>query len=141
MQRAALHEQRHARPAPGVEARFDHHAGGGYVGVRPQLLELGHHLDRVEQRVEPLPRLRRDVDELDLAAPLGGLQPALSHLGANALGLRARLVDLVDGDDHRNARGARVIDRLFGLRLHAVIGRDDDHGDVRDAVRHERASQ
>ncbi len=74
--------------------------------------------------------LGADVDELDLAAPLGGLQAVLGHLGAHALGLRALLVDLVDGNDDRHLGGARVVDRLLGLGLDAVVGGDHDHGQV-----------
>ena len=89
----------------------------------------------------PSLRLGGDVDELDLATPLGRLQPALGHLGADAVGLRALLVDLVDGDDDRHVGSLGVVDRLVGLRLDAVVGGDDDHGDVGDAWRRGRASR
>ena len=39
-------------------------------------------------------------------------------------------VDLVDGDDDRHLGGARVGDRLLRLRHDAVVGRDDEDGDV-----------
>ena len=51
----------------------------------------------------------------------------LAHLLRVGLGL----VDLVDGDDDRNLGGARVVDRLDRLRHDAVVGGDDEHGDVR----------
>ena len=56
-------------------------------------------------------------------------------------GLRALLVDLVDGDDDRHVGRPRVVDRLVGLRLHAVVGGDDDHRDVGDLARRARASR
>ena len=77
-------------------------------------------------------RLGRDVDEHRLAAPLLRLQAEVGHLGADAVGLRALLVDLVDRDQHRDLGGLRVVDRLAGLRHHAVVGRDHDHRDVGD---------
>ena len=86
--------------------------------------------DRLEQVLEVLLRLGRDVDEHRLAAPLLRLQAELGHLGADAVGLRALLVDLVDRDEDRDAGGLRVVDRLAGLRHHAVVGRDDDDRDV-----------
>ena len=54
----------------------------------------------------------------------------MQQFGAHALGFGIGLVDLVDGDDHRNFRRLGVIDRLHGLRHDAVIGRDHQHHDV-----------
>ena len=55
----------------------------------------------------------------------------LQQLGAHPLRVRIGLVDLVDGDDHRDARRLGVLNRLDGLGHHAVIGRHHDHDDVR----------
>ena len=76
-------------------------------------------------------RLGRDVDEHRVAAPLLRLEAELGHLRAHAVGLRAFLVDLVDRDDDRHVGRLRVVDGLAGLRAHAVVGGDHDHGDVR----------
>ena len=53
-QRPALDQDRHDRPAAGVELGLDHRAGGVGVAVGLQLLQVGDDLDRVEQRVEAL---------------------------------------------------------------------------------------
>ena len=45
--------------------------------------------------------------------------------------MRVRFIDLVDRDDDRHIRRARVRNRFFGLRHHAVIGRHHQHHDVR----------
>ena len=132
-QRAALDEDRHDRAAARVELGLDDDAGGRRGRVGLELLELGDDLQRVEQVLEADLRLRRHVDELRLAAPLDGLQPARGHLGAHAGRVRALLVDLVDRDDDRHVGGLRVVDRLVGLRLDAVVGGHDDDGDVRHA--------
>ena len=61
------------------------------------------------------------------------------QLLADLLRLGLGLVDLVDRDDHRHARGLGVVDRLDRLRLQAVVGRhhqDDDVGDVGAARAH-----
>ena len=55
----------------------------------------------------------------------------LQQRSAHAHRIRARHVDLVDGDDQRNTRGLGVIDGFDRLRHHTVIGRDDQHHDVR----------
>jgi len=120
-QRAALDQDGHHRAPAGIELGLDHRARGVGVGVGLQLLEVGHQLDRVEQRLEVLVGLGRDVDELDFAAPLGRLQAVLGHLGADPFGLCALLVDLVDGHDDRHFGGLGVVDRLFGLGLDAVV--------------------
>ena len=69
---------------------------------------------------------------IGVAAPLLRLEAELRHLRADAVGLRALLVDLVDRDDHRHLGGLRVVDGLARLRLHAVVGRHHDHRDVGD---------
>ena len=51
---------------------------------------------------------------------------------ARAVGIRAGLVDLVHGDDDRHARRLGMMDRLDGLRHHAVVGRNDQNDDVGD---------
>src|SRR4051812_36099518 len=132
LERAALDEDRHDGTAAGVELGLDDHAGGVRVRVGLELLDLGHQDDRLEQVVEVLLRLGRHVDEQRLPAPLFGLQAEVRHLRADAVGLRALLVDLVDRDEDRHPGRLRVVDRLAGLRHHAVVGRDDDDRDVGD---------
>ena len=88
VQRAALHEQRHDRAAARVELGLDDDAGGLGVRVRLELLEVGDDAGCVSSRSSrPCLRLGRDVDELRVAAPLGGVQAALGHLGADAVGV------------------------------------------------------
>ena len=59
-----------------------------------------------------------------------GTRPDLGQLTPHVIGIRARLVDLVDRDDDRHVRGLCVIDRLARLRHDAVVGRDDENNDV-----------
>ena len=82
-----------------------------------------------------MPGLGRDVDELGLAAPLGRLEAELRHLGAHARRVGALLVDLVDRDEDRHVGGAAWSIASLRLRLHAVVGGDDDDRDVGDAGR------
>ena len=46
------------------------------------------------------------------------------------VGVGARLVDLVDGDDDRDLGRLGVVDRLDRLRHDAVVGGDDEDDDV-----------
>src|ERR671910_2249416 len=138
---AAVDQHGDDRAAARVELGLDHHARRLDVRIGPELLDLGQQQDRLQQVVEVRPRLRGDVDEHGLAAPLLGLEAELRHLRADAVGLRALLVDLVDRDEDRHLGGLRVVDRLARLRLHAVVGRhhdDRDVGDLRAAGAHRR---
>ena len=92
------------------------------------LQHFGLQQDRFEQLIDALAGTRRDIDENVLAAPGLGNDLVLGQLVADAFGIRVCLVDLVDGHDDRHACGARMLDRLDGLRHDAVIGRhDQDH--------------
>ena len=75
---------------------------------------------------------RRDFDVEHVAAERFDLDLVLQQLGAHALGLGVRLVDLVDRDDDRNLGGLGVIDRLDRLRHDAVVGRDHQDDEVGD---------
>ena len=105
---------------------------GGLGGrVRAQVeLGVGDEQDALEQVVEVLALLRGDARDLDVAAPLLRLQALVRELAEHAVGVRVGQVDLVDRDDDRHVGGARMRDRLLRLRHHAVVGGDDEHGDV-----------
>ncbi len=74
--------------------------------------------------------LCRDLGEDGVPSPLLGRDALLGELVADPFGVGALFVDLVDGDQHRHVGGAGVVDRLLGLRHDAVVGGDDDDGDV-----------
>ena len=132
LQAAAVDDQRDDGAAARIELRLDHEAGGVGVGVGLELLDLGERDQRLEQVVEVLPGLGRDVHELGVSAPVGRRQALLRELAAHAVGVGPFLVDLVDRDHDRHAGGLGVVDRLDGLRHDAVVGGHHDHGDVRD---------
>ena len=129
---AAVDQERDDGAAARVEPRLDHEPARLGVGVGPQLLDLRERDERLEQVVEVLVRLGRHVDELGVAAPVGRREALLGQLAADAVRVRALLVDLVDGDHDRHLGGLGVVDRLDRLRHDAVVGGHHDHGDVRD---------
>ena len=120
------------RAAADVEARLDDDAGCLGIGVRAQV-ELGvrDEEDLLEQVVEVLLLLRRDRGELRRAAPVLRLEALGGELALHAVDVRVGHVHLVHGDDDRHLGRARVRDRLLRLRHDAVVGGDDEHGDVR----------
>ena len=126
-----MDEHRRDGAAADVEARLDDRAGCLGARVRAQVeLGVGDEQDALEQVVEVLALLRGDPRDLHVSAPLLGLQAFGRELAEHAVGVRVGQVDLVDGDDDRHVGGARVGDRLLRLRHHAVVGGDDEHGDV-----------
>ena len=56
----------------------------------------------------------------------------LQKVSAHAVGLGVGFVDLVDGDDDRHLRRLGVVDRLYCLRHHAVVGGDNQHDNIGD---------
>ena len=132
-QRAVLHQHGGDRTAAAIELGFEHRAERRALRVGLVLADFRDEQNHFEQQVEPGLLLGRDLDEDRRAAPVFGHQIEVGELALDGLRIGARLVDLVDRDDDRHVRRARVIDRLLGLRHHAVVGRDDEHDDVGDA--------
>ena len=115
-----------------VEVRLDDGAGGRGLRVCFQLLHFGDEQKHFEQVVHMEPLLCGYVDHNRVAAPFLGDEAVVGELLAHALRLRLGFVYLVDRDDYRHARGLRVVERLDGLRLDAVVSGDDEYGDVRN---------
>ena len=85
----------------------------GAVRVGLQLEHFGLQQDRLEQLVEVGVLQRRDLDVERLAAHRFDDDLVLQQLGADALRVGVRLVDLVDGDDDRHpAALAWLIDSI-----------------------------
>jgi hypothetical protein len=130
VQRAFLHQNGCDRAATAVETRLDDRALRVPSRVRLQLEDVGLEEEHLEQLRDSLLRLRRDRHDDRVAAPLFRGEPVVAELLLHALGVRARLVDLVDGDDDRHLGRARVVDRLDRLGHDPVVGRDDEHDEV-----------
>ena len=132
-QSPGLHEERGHGASLLVQVCLDDGAARVALGVGDEFLHLRHQRNGFEELVHAGALLRGDVDHRDVATPLLTHHFQRSELLLHAFGVGALLVDLVHGDDQRHARGARVRNRLLGLRPHAVVGGDDDDGDVGDA--------
>src|SRR5690606_19801086 len=116
LQGAALDEHRSDRTASLLHAGL-HNDTGGRAGVSG--LELEHvrlQENRIEQLIDALARTGGYVHEQRIAAPLFGQHVVLREIVAHAIRVRFALVDLVDRNDDRHVRGARVLNRLDRLR-------------------------
>ena len=131
-QRAGLDEDRGHRAAALVELGLDDRADGRPLGVGPQVLQVGHQEDHLQQVVDAQALLGADLDEGHVAAVVLDHDAVLGQLGLDAVGVGVRLVDLVEGDDDRHLGRAGVVDRLQRLGHHAVVGGDHQDRDVGD---------
>src|SRR5579862_3734679 len=132
LQGAALHEHRRDGAAADVESRLDDRAGRLRVRIRLRAdLGVCDEQDPRQQVVETLLGFCRDGRELRCPAPLLRLETFGRELGLHPVRVRVRQIDLVDGDDDRHVGSSRVRDRLLRLRHDAVVGGDDENGDVR----------
>src|SRR6476620_1351161 len=132
-QGAGLHQHRRGRTAATVEVGLDGHAASVAVGVGAQVeRRVGREQDGLEEAVDVLAGLRGDVDEHGVAAVLLGHEVVLGQLLAHLRGVGALEGDLVDRDHDRHIRRLGVVERLDGLRHHAVVSGDDEDRDVGD---------
>ena len=132
MQAAALHQHGAHGAAPALQLGLNDHALGRAVRIGPEVEQLGLQQDGLQQLVDAGPLERRDLDLQRLARHALDDHLVLQEIGAHALRIGARLVHLVDGDDHRHLGRLGVVDRLHRLRHHAVVGGDHQNHDVRD---------
>ena len=128
-QRAPLDQHGRHRAAAAVQVGLDGHPLGRLVRVGPQVkLGIRGQHDRLEQVLDAAALPGGDIHEQGRATELLGDQAVLGELRAHPGRVRALLVDLVHRDDNRHPGRLGVVERLGGLRLHAVIrGHDEDH--------------
>ncbi len=132
MQGAVLDQQGSHRAAALVQTGLDDGTVGGAVGVGLQLTHLGGQDDHFQQAVYAHAGLGGDGAADGVAAPLFADETVLGQLLLDALGVCLGLIHLVNGNDDRNLSGLGVVDGLHGLGHDAVVGGDDQNGDVRD---------
>ena len=130
-ERATVDEHRCDRAATDVQARLDDRAGGFGVRVGLELeLGVGDQQDALQQVVEVLALLGGDLGVLRRPAPLFRLKLLGGELAFTRSGLAAgRSILLTATTIGTSAAGVR--DRLLRLWHDAVVGGDDEHGDVR----------
>ena len=132
MERSALYHDRSHVAAALVECRLDDGTLRLLVGVGLQVEHLGLQKHLLQQLVQIYALLGRYVLTLVFSAPLLDQIVHLGQLLLDVVGVCARLVDLVYGEDHGHTCGLRVVDGLDRLRHDVVVGRNDDDGHVGD---------
>ena len=131
-QRAGSHQQLRHDAALFVHFGFEAGAAGGAIGVGLVFAQLGHRQQRFQQRVDAFARRGAGLDHFGIAAPLARQQAGGPQLLIGPFNVGPGQVDLVQRHHDRHVGRPGVADRLFGLRHHSVLGRDDQNGDVGD---------
>ena len=134
-QRAASTSTVTTGPRPWSRLRLEHEARARRLRVARELLDVGDEQDRVEQLVDAEAPAAGDLDDDRVAAPLLGHELLLDELLAHAVGSASSRSILVIATIDRHLGRACVADRLDRLGHHAVVGSDDEDGDVGRASR------
>ena len=132
MQGTGLDEDGGHRAAAGIQLGFDNGALGHAVGVGGQLHGIGHQQDHLQEVIQPHAGFGGNGNADGIAAPLLGDQLVFGELLLDALGIGFGLIHLIDGHDDGNTGLLGVVDGLYRLGHNAVIGGDDQHGDIGD---------
>ncbi len=132
-ERPALDEEaRHRSPAR-LQVGLEDGPPGPAFGAGLKLLDLGHHIQLLEELVDPEILEGRDLDDDGVATPRLGDETALGELLQDMVEVGVALVDLVDGHHDGDVGGTGVVDGFDRLGHDAVVGRhhqDHDVGDV-----------
>ena len=129
-QGSGLDQHGRGRPPAAVKGGFDNHAGSVSLGVRPQFQDFGEHQQVLDQVVNAVAGLGRYWNGDDVATPFFHQQVALAELPLDDVRLGGGQVHLVDCDDDGHLGRPGVVDGLVRLGHDAIVGGDDQHGNV-----------
>ena len=120
-----LHEHRGEIAAALVERRLYDRTYRRLVRICLELQDVRLEQHLVEQLVDIQSLLRGNLLALVLASPVFHEDIHLGQLAAYLVGICSRLVYLVNREHHGHVRSLSVVDSLYGLGHHGVVGGDD----------------
>ena len=123
-QRSVLYQNGGNRAAALIQLRLNYRSLCGAVGVGFQLLHLGNQKYHFKQSIDVGSLLGRNLHTDSIAAPFLRNQTVLGQLLADAIGVGALFINLINGNNDRYLCGAGMVDGLNGLRHDTVIGRN-----------------
>ena len=127
---AVLHQNGSDGALTLIQTGLDDSTLGAAVGVGLQLHDLGLQRDALQQVVDAHAGQGRDGDAGHVAAPVLGDDAVLGQAFHHTLGVGGGLIHLVHGHDELDVGRLGVVDGLDGLGHDAVIGSNDQNGDV-----------
>ena len=114
-----------------VELRLDNGPAGALAGAGLQLLQLRLKSDELEELVDAGARNGGDLGAGHLATPVLQQNSPFAQFAFDAIGVSCWQIDLVDGDDDWRSSCFGVIDCLYCLRHHAIVGCNHEDDQVR----------
>ena len=130
LQGPALHEHSADRTTAAIKLGFNNDTLGRPVRVGLEIEDFSLQVDGFKKLIEIGALQGGNWNFQRLAAHALYHDLVLQQIGAHAIGVRLRFIDLVDGDNHWHAGSFGVIEGFDRLRHDAVIGRDHQHDDV-----------
>ena len=130
LQRTVAHEHRRHVAASFVQCALDDASRGLAVGVGFQVEHLGFQQNLLQKVVYADTFLGADLLTLVLTAPVFYQQVHVGQVLAYLVGVGTRLINLVDGKHHRYVGSLGMCDGLLGGWHHAVVGSNDDDGNI-----------
>ena len=113
-----------------VEVRFEDEGETVAFGVASEVVHFGNEQDMLEEFVDVFAVLGADFNRRVVATPFFEEDIVVGKLLLDARDICFGFVDFVDGDDGRDMVFADIGNDFFGLRADAVIGGNDQNGDV-----------
>ncbi len=113
-----------------VQTRFNHHTATRSRRLRLELKDFGLQQNRFEQLLDTGTGLSRDGNEHGVAAPLFRNHVTGCQIVLDTVRISFFLIDLVDRNHDRHTGRLGVLDSLFGLRHHAIVGGNHQDHDV-----------
>ena len=130
MQGAGLHQHGGHRATALIETGLDDDTLSGRILRGSQFQHLGLQQNRLEQLIDPLSGLGRNLDEHGIATPVFRYNFLGNQFLTDTLGVGALLVDLVHCHHDRHLGRLGMVDGLNRLRHHAIVGRYHEDHDI-----------
>ena len=131
-QRAPVDQHGRDRPAADIEVGLEHDAPRRPSGFAMSGGSSRSATRRICSSRSSMPRFCSAETSTVIVSPphASGCRPCSASCCSTRCRVGVVAVDLVDRDHDRHFGRARVVDGLDGLRHDAVVGGDDEHGDV-----------
>ena len=132
LESSALHQDGRHGTAAALELRLNDSTLGQPIGIALQLEDFRLQENGLFQLIKINFLGRRHFHIKDIAAEFLDDDLVAQQFITNAIRVGIRSIDFVDRNNDRHFRRFRMVERFDGLRLNAIIRRDNQNNDVGD---------
>ena len=101
------------------------------IRISLKLINISSQKNHIKQLLEIIAALRGDRNHNRVATPFLWIKVEVScKLSLGAVDVRTFLINLINRNNNLRISCLGKLNRLCGLRLHAIIRRDDNHNDI-----------